>query len=177
LAFVAAGMIGLFTKGIGERAYRFYLEQTGVVLTGEVVGHRLYRCGGILCSRKIFAEGGYGSAGFNAYLERCVARPRSNCHTDLVVGFNHDAKKFEIDGPVDKRAFGRIEPGSFVAVLVNREHPEESLLRDHNPEGFLFWVALILFGFVLLLAGVLVPPFSRTKRRSRRSSRWSKWRG
>jgi len=170
-------MIGLFTKGFGERAYRFYLEKTGVVVAGEVVGHNLYRCGGFRCSRKIFAEGGYGSAGFNAYLERCVARPRSNCHTDLVVRFEYGTKPVEIEGLVDKRAFGRIAPGSRIAVLVNRGYLEKSLLRDHDPDGFLFWVASILLAVVLILAGVLVPSFLRRQRRSRPYSRRGKWRG
>jgi len=170
-------MIGLFTKGFGERAYRFYLEQTGVVVAGEVVGHHLYRCGGFRCSRKIFAEGGYGSAGFNAHLERCVARPRSNCHTDLVVRFEYGAKPVEIEGQVDKQAFGQIVPGSRIEVLVNRDHPEKSLLRDHDPEGFLFWIALIMLAVVLVLAAVLVPSFPRSQRRSRPYSRRGKWRG
>ncbi|SHN58369.1 hypothetical protein [Erythrobacter sanguineus] len=155
-------------KGIGERAYRFYLEETGSVVTGEVVGHRLYRCGGIRCSRKIFVEGGYGSAQFEAFLERCLARPRSNCHTDLVVRFAYDGRPVEIEGKVGKRDFGQIAPGSTIAVLVNRDHPETSLLRDHNPEGFLFWVALIMLAVVSLLAMVLLPRPSRRRRYARR---------
>lgn len=157
-------MLGLLLKPIGERAYRFYLEETGVVVAGEVVGHRLYRCGGILCSRKTFAEGGYGSAGFNAYLERCLARPRSNCHMDLVVRFNYGAKPVEIEGQVDKREFGELPSGSRIAVLVNRDHPEKSLLRDHDPEGFVFWIALTILAFVSFLAMVVLSSYSPRRR-------------
>lgn len=154
-------------EGIGERVYRFYLEETGAVVTGEVVGHRLYRCPGIGCSRRISAEGGYGSAPFEAFLERCLARPKS-CHTDLVVRFEYDGEPVEIEGQVTKPDFGQIAPGSPIAVLVNRDHPEKSLLRDHNPEGFLFWVALIMLAVVSLLAMVLWPSPSRRKRYARR---------
>jgi hypothetical protein len=158
-------------KGIGERAYRFYLEETGVVVTGEVVGHRLYRCGGIGCSRKISAEGGYGSVPFEAFLERCLERPRSNCHTDLVVRFGYNGRPVEIEGQVEKPDFGQIAPGSPIAVLVNRESPEKSLLRDHNPEGFLFWVALLQLAVVSLLAMVLLPSFFPGQRRRKRNAR------
>ena len=164
-------MIGLLTKGIGERVYRFYLEETGAVVTGEVVGHRLYRCRGIRCSRKMVVEGGYGTADFEAFLERCLVRPRSNCHTDLVVRFQYNAKPVEFDGPVDRRNFGRIAPGSPIAVLVNRDHPEDSLLRDHDPDGFLFWVALVMLTIVSCLAMVLLPSFFPRQRRRRRYAR------
>ncbi|OBV12426.1 hypothetical protein I603_0557 [Erythrobacter dokdonensis DSW-74] len=155
-------------KGIGERVYRFYLEETGAVVTGEVVGHRLYRCRGIRCARRISPEGGYGSAPFEAFLERCLARARSNCHTDLVVRFTYDGRPVEIEGQVTKPDFGQIAPGSPIAVLVNRDHPEKSLLCDHNPEGFLFWVALLQLAVVSLLAMVLLPRPSRSRRYPRR---------
>lgn len=164
LAFLAASLAGLAYKGIGERLYRFYLDETGVVTTGEVVGHRLYSCGGIGCSRKFFAEGAYGSPAFEAFLERCLARARNDCHTDLVVRFQHDAQPVEIEGQVSKWDFGRIVPGSPIAVLVNRDHPENSLLRDHNPEGFLFWVALASLAVVAFIAGILRPRRARWQR-------------
>ena len=168
LAFLAASLAGLTYKGIGERLYRFYLEETGVVVTGEVVGHRLYSCGGIGCSRKFFAEGAYGSPSFEAFLERCLARARNDCHTDLVVRFQHDAQPVEIESKVSKWDFGRIVPGSPIAVLVNRDHPEKSLLRDHNPEGFLFWAALLMLAFVSFIALVIRGSLPRRSRYGRR---------
>jgi hypothetical protein len=42
-------------------------------------------------------------------------------------------------------------------VLVNRDHPEKSLLRDHNPDGFLFWVAIFVLVVVMLFGSIFLP--------------------
>lgn len=167
LAFIAAGLIGLVYKGVSERVYRMYLEEAGVVVSGEVVGHRLYRCHGIRCSEKTVFEGEHGSEAFDQFLRNCRVGRRSNCHTDLIVSFLLGGKAFEFDGQVNRRDFREIGVGSRVAVLANRSHPEKSLLRDHNPEGFLFWLALTLLAFSIFVAGIVVSPRKLRRRYAR----------
>lgn len=168
LAILAAALVGLAYKGIGERVYRTYLEETGAVVTGEVVGHRLYRCRGIRCAHKTVFEGAHGSRGFNAFMRTCRGRNHGGCHTDLVVRFAFGGRTVDIEGKVNKRDFRQIGAGSRIAVLVNRQDLESSLLRDHNPEGFLFWIALFNIAFVSLLAMVLLPSNRGRRRYARR---------
>lgn len=67
----------------------------------------------------------------------------------------------EFYGKVDRYDFRRIPLGSDVEVLVNRKDPESSLLRDHDPQGFVFWMALGMAAFVLLIVGMLRPQRNR----------------
>ncbi|MFU7528299.1 hypothetical protein [Qipengyuania sp. ASV99] len=167
LAFIAAGLIGLVYKGVSERFFRIYLEEAGVVVLGEVVGHRLYRCRGIRCSERTVFEGEHGSEAFDDFLRDCRLGRQSNCHTDLIVRFLLGRKAFEFDGQVNRRDFREIGVGGRVAVLASRSHPEKSLLRDHNPEGFLFWLALTLLAFSIFFAGIVISPRQPRRRYAR----------
>lgn len=162
LAFLGATILFMLVQSASDRFYRTYLEEIGVVATGEVIDHRLYRCAGLRCARKTYFEGEHGSPEFDQFMQDCRGlRYRWRCHTDILTRFEFRGEAVEFYGKVDRYDFRRIPLGSDVEVLVNRKDPANSLLRDHDPQGFVFWMALGFVAFALFIVAMLRPQRNR----------------
>jgi hypothetical protein len=162
LVLFGATILFMLVQSASDRFYRTYLEGIGVVATGEVIDHRLYRCAGLRCSNKTYFEGAHVSAEFDQFMRDCRGlRNRWKCHTDILTRFKFRGETVEFYGKVDRYDFRRIPRGSSVEVLVNRKEPANSLLLDHDPQGFVFWMALGLAAFVLFVVSMLRPMRNR----------------
>lgn len=160
LAIAAAGLLGINVKGFGERLHRSSLETDGVIVQGRVEDHLLARCSGFRCSERTTFAGEIGSERYNDFLDSCGSGRRYRCHTDLIVHFRHAGQQKQLVGQVARSDFEHLVDGSTVAVLVDADDPSGSVLRDYEPEGFLFYVA-ILVDVVVAFVGTVIFGSSR----------------
>ncbi len=162
----AAGLLAYGAGSFADRFHRLRLEGAGAVATGEVVGHSVFTCrNGILCTERVPLPGIYGTAAFKENLNRSCVPRRRRCHTLIKVAFAYNGAQYLIAQPVGRDAFDMLGQGSKVAVLVNRNDPVGSLLRDHNPEGYRFWVSVALLWFAWFIISLFRRPLGSFPRR------------
>jgi len=136
-------------KYVPPQLHRDALTERGAVSVGTVVGAQVVGCFWLGCENQRSFNGEPGSGGYYVFKGDWCPR-RGKCWHWVDVEFDHGGRSFLIKGHVTGVDHEEIRIGDDLAVLVNPEQPQISILRDHNPHAFMHWLALGLSGLVAL---------------------------